>query len=60
MVCRDVDPELKTKTITLDFMDDFAFEEALLQWTAFEEFVLITAHESCNDFNDRGTWACVF
>ncbi|KIP10303.1 hypothetical protein PHLGIDRAFT_11390 [Phlebiopsis gigantea 11061_1 CR5-6] len=57
IVCHDIDRELGTKAIALDFMDDFAFEEALSQWTTFEEFILITAHESCNNLNDRGTWA---
>lgn len=43
--------------LTLHFMDEAVFEGALIQWTASDGLIFITAHSGCNTADDRGTWS---
>ena len=58
VICPDA--EYSTgNTIILDFMDDFAFDEASAQWGSLERLTLITAHSGCNAVDEHGAWSYV-
>lgn len=57
VTCDELEHGLQENVLTLHFMDEVVFEEALIQWTASDGLVLITAHPGCNIADDRGTWS---
>ncbi|GJE85182.1 hypothetical protein PsYK624_012600 [Phanerochaete sordida] len=43
-------------TITLEFLDEDAFQLAAAEWLALQTFAVVTAHAGCNAADEHGAW----
>lgn len=43
-------------TIHLDFIDDFVFEAAAVEWGSRKGLAVVTSHPGCNPSDERGAW----